>query len=61
MKLKKENPKYKQIIDQDKTKSLDNYLIQPVQRIPKYVLLFKDLLKNTNLEHPDYKNIEKIL
>lgn len=25
------------------------------------MLLFKDLLKNTNLEHPDYKNIEKIL
>lgn len=31
-------------------------LIDPVFRLPKYVLLFKDLLKNTDEDHPDYKN-----
>lgn len=40
---------------------LDSQLIKPIQRLPKYVLLFKDLLKNTELHHPDYQNIEKAL
>lgn len=29
--------------------------------MPKYSLLLKDLLKNTNPMHPDYKNIEEAL
>ncbi|CAD8114600.1 unnamed protein product [Paramecium sonneborni] len=66
MKLKKENKQYKQFIDAiDKSnqgKTLETYfLILPVQRIPKYVLLFKDLLKNTPLDHPDYSNIKLVL
>ena len=36
-------------------------LIKPVQRLPKYVLLFKDLMKNTDRKHVDYENIEKCL
>jgi len=35
------------------------YLITPIQRIPRYKLLFQDLLKNTPESHPDYKNLEK--
>ena len=36
-------------------------LVKPVQRLPKYVLLFKDLKKNTDEKHPDYQNICKCL
>lgn len=38
--------------------SFENYLIKPVQRVPKYVLLLKDLLKNTLNTHNDYKDIQ---
>lgn len=37
---------------------LFSFLIKPIQRLPKYVLLFKDLLKNTEPSHPDFYNIE---
>lgn len=29
-------------------------MIAPVQRIPRYILLLEDMLKNTWHEHPDY-------
>jgi hypothetical protein len=32
-------------------------MIKPFQRITKYPLLFKELLKNTDHEHPDYDAI----
>jgi hypothetical protein len=37
---------------------LTSLLIQPVQRIPRYEMLLKDLLKYTWLSHPDYENLE---
>eukprot|EP01103_Thecamoeba_quadrilineata_P019690 TRINITY_DN808_c0_g1_i1.p1 TRINITY_DN808_c0_g1~~TRINITY_DN808_c0_g1_i1.p1 ORF type:complete len:863 (-),score=170.63 TRINITY_DN808_c0_g1_i1:203-2791(-) len=40
---------------------LSSYLIQPVQRIPRYVLLLKELIKFTKPEHPDYANLHKAL
>lgn len=36
-------------------------MIKPIQRLPKYILLFKDLLKNTEKNHADYVNIQQIL
>jgi hypothetical protein len=41
--------------------NLQAYLILPVQRIPRYVLLLKDILKNTVESHPDRKNLEDAL
>lgn len=41
--------------------SLQDYMIKPVQRLPKYVLLLKQLLKNTQQSHPDYQNVKKAL
>ncbi|CAD8164962.1 unnamed protein product [Paramecium octaurelia] len=41
--------------------SLNDYTIKPVQRLPKYVLLFKDLLKHTMPSHPDYQNVKNCL
>ena len=34
-------------------------LITPIQRIPRYELLLKDLIKNTPTEHIDFANLEK--
>ena len=35
--------------------------IQPIQRLPRYVLLLKELLKNTPEDHPDFAFTEKAL
>jgi len=40
---------------------LQSYLIEPIQRIPRYELLFKELLKHTPDDHPDKPNLEKAL
>eukprot|EP01103_Thecamoeba_quadrilineata_P007479 TRINITY_DN17353_c0_g1_i1.p1 TRINITY_DN17353_c0_g1~~TRINITY_DN17353_c0_g1_i1.p1 ORF type:complete len:823 (+),score=196.91 TRINITY_DN17353_c0_g1_i1:5-2473(+) len=38
---------------------LPSFLIKPVQRIPRYSLLLKDLTKHTWKDHPDYLTLEK--
>jgi hypothetical protein len=43
------------------TDNLESLLIKPVQRIPRYVLLLEDLLKNTWPSHRDYENIRSAL
>ena len=48
------NPKYNQL-------SLKDYLIKPVQRLPKYVLIMKEIRKNTPCFHPDMCNISRVL
>ncbi|PRP81722.1 hypothetical protein PROFUN_10822 [Planoprotostelium fungivorum] len=42
-------------------KEISFYLIQPVQRIPRYILLLTDLLKYTPASHDDYEFIEAAL
>lgn len=37
------------------------HLLTPIQRIPRYVLLLADLLKNTDSEHCDYDNLVRAL
>jgi len=37
--------------------TLEALLITPVQRLPRYSLLLKDLLSQTSEEHPDYNNL----
>lgn len=44
-----------------KNLDLNSLLVMPVQRLPKYVLLFKDLIKHTEETHPDLKNLKKCL
>jgi len=36
---------------------LENFLIRPVQRIPRYFLLLQELFKHTSKDHPDYANL----
>eukprot|EP01105_Mastigella_eilhardi_P008639 TRINITY_DN208_c0_g1_i5.p1 TRINITY_DN208_c0_g1~~TRINITY_DN208_c0_g1_i5.p1 ORF type:complete len:1005 (+),score=336.94 TRINITY_DN208_c0_g1_i5:68-3082(+) len=44
---------------QTKGLGLDDYLIKPAQRIMKYPLLLRDLMKDTPADHPDSKNLMK--
>ncbi len=37
---------------------LDSYLIRPVQRIPRYLLLLQDMLKCTPAEHADHADLK---
>ena len=63
--LLKANKQFKQFLKDSYqsgvTKNLDigSYLIKPPQRICKYPLLIKELLKATATEHPDRKSLEK--
>ena len=41
--------------------NLPSFLICPVQRVPRYVLLFKDLVKFTENGHPDFGTIKEAL
>jgi hypothetical protein len=36
---------------------VDSYLIKPIQRPPKYMLLMRDYQKHMNDAHPDYKQL----
>lgn len=38
---------------------LTELLIRPVQRLPSMILLLSDLLKRTDVNHPDHKQLEK--
>jgi len=41
--------------------NLANFLLKPVQRICKYPLLLREIIKNTDEDHPDYKNLVSAL
>lgn len=41
--------------------NLESFLIMPVQRIPRYLLLMRDMLKYTHKHHPDYPRLTKAL
>lgn len=64
-KIRKEKPQFHQWLKNIELtkwdKVIDSLLIEPVQRLPRYVLLMKEIRKNTPTSHPDYKNIEKAL
>lgn len=40
---------------------LEGFLLTPVQKICKYPLQLKELLKYTHLEHPDYTSLQRAL
>lgn len=41
--------------------TLSTFLIMPIQRIPRYRMLFKELLKRTPVDHVDHDNIQNAL
>ena len=38
---------------------LSSLLIRPIQRVPKYVLLLRDWMKNLPFTHPDFETLKK--
>jgi hypothetical protein len=40
---------------------LTSFLIMPIQRIPRYVMLLSDLFKHTPEDHPDFADLKKAL
>jgi hypothetical protein len=60
----RDTPKTSDLLEDLRKKAgndIEAFLIKPVQRIPRYELLLRDLLKHTVDSHPDYKNIEDSL
>jgi len=49
----------KEVISAGQTKGLniESYLIKPIQRICKYPILFRELLKNTPPGHPEFQKV----
>ena len=44
------------MINQHKNK-FDNLYITPVQRIPRYVMFIRDILKKTDERNPDFEQL----
>lgn len=42
-------------------KEITDFLIMPIQRIPRYVLLLNDLCKHTKKSHLDFSDLRKAL
>merc|ERR1712228_974177 len=42
-------------------KPLTNHLILPIQRVPRYMLLLKDLIKRTPKSHKNFKDLNHAL
>eukprot|EP01135_Chromosphaera_perkinsii_P004814 Nk52_evm45s296 gene=Nk52_evmTU45s296 len=62
----KSNPAFKRFLDEKKQfhnmkESLNDLLIAPVQRIPRYELLIQQLIKYTPLAHPDHAHLQRAL
>jgi hypothetical protein len=50
-----------QAVEEKLGDTLQSFLIQPVQRIPRYQLLLEQLLRKTPNVHPDYHHIENAI
>jgi len=63
--LRKQNPNFNEFITQIskdpqcKKLNLESFLIMPVQRLPRYELLLRDLIKITSKKHEDYESLCK--
>eukprot|EP01126_Amoeba_proteus_P030113 TRINITY_DN29863_c0_g1_i1.p1 TRINITY_DN29863_c0_g1~~TRINITY_DN29863_c0_g1_i1.p1 ORF type:complete len:610 (-),score=100.54 TRINITY_DN29863_c0_g1_i1:289-2118(-) len=64
--LERKNTKFKSVVDECHANShyqlhLNDLLIIPIQRIPRYSLLLSDLLRNTSEDHPDHPALKQAL
>jgi hypothetical protein len=64
--LENDNPKFAAFLREREAKTgtivpIENYLIMPVQRIPRYSLLLDELVKHTWKSHPDFENLQRSL
>eukprot|EP01126_Amoeba_proteus_P029486 TRINITY_DN2908_c0_g1_i7.p1 TRINITY_DN2908_c0_g1~~TRINITY_DN2908_c0_g1_i7.p1 ORF type:complete len:682 (-),score=128.01 TRINITY_DN2908_c0_g1_i7:199-2244(-) len=66
VKLERKNPKFKTVVDECYLNSnyplrINDLLIMPIQRIPRYSLLLTDLLKHTVEGHKDFTSLKEAL
>lgn len=62
--LSSENSRFRAFLKKTEAKTMKkfcDFLILPVQRIPRYVMLIEVLIKYTPDSHPDYENLVKAL
>lgn len=65
-KLKIRSSKFKKFIDSAQLSDkrgldLSSYLVKPLQRITKYSLLLRELIKHTLPSHPDYADLQEAM
>lgn len=56
----KDQPKFQGLLTRNREKrglDLMSYLIMPVQRIPRYELLLREVMKSTPRQHPEYSTL----
>ena len=64
MKLKECNPKFKEFLQEREFKqilmghNMESLLVLPIQRLPRYELIFKEIIKRTTEDHHDYDNLK---
>lgn len=59
MKLEKNNEKFRNFLAKVSCNhTLDSLLLMPIQRVPRYELILKELVKRTREDHPDYENLK---
>lgn len=60
MKLEKNNEKFRNFLAKVSCNhTLDSLLLMPIQRVPRYELILKELVKRTHEDHPDYENLKE--
>lgn len=59
-KLEKTNEKFRNFLSKvNCSQTLDSLLLMPIQRVPRYELILKELVKRTSRNHPDYENLKE--
>jgi len=48
-----------QFTEASRNLNLASFMIQPVQRVPRYILLLQDLVRHTLEDHPDFEPLRK--
>jgi CRP-like cAMP-binding protein len=63
--LQQKNPKFKKVFDFYDDHAfrfaglrIKDYMIMPVQRVPRYTMLLRDFLKHTPENHPDFASLQ---
>jgi hypothetical protein len=61
LKKKKDVQKFLATGEANVQQKIESLLITPVQRLPRYVLLLRDLLKHTPESHPDFAKLTEVV
>lgn len=65
LRCKEESPRFAQFLHDRSLepicamRGLESFLVTPIQRLPRYGLLLRELIKATEETHPDFKDLQK--